>query len=52
VVDATPVTHGLRPVAAAYDRSSAIEEARAFLSQRPYTRAADAGRTLATHRRL
>jgi hypothetical protein len=52
VVDATPVRHGVRPIAAAYDRRAAIEEATAFLAERPYTRAADAQRTLATHRGL
>jgi hypothetical protein len=52
VVDATPVRHGLRPIAAAYDRGAAIEEATTFLARRPYTRAADAQRTIATHRGL
>jgi hypothetical protein len=52
VVDATPVQHGLRPIAAAYDRGAAVEEATAFLAGRPYTRAADAQRTIATHRGL
>jgi hypothetical protein len=50
VVDATPIRHGQRPIAAAYDRSSAVAEAREFLTGRPYVRASDAGRTLATHR--
>ena len=50
VVDAAPVRHGLRPIAASYDRQGAVEEARRFLSDKPYTRAADAKRTLATHR--
>ena len=50
VVDATPVGHRLRPIAASYDRSSAIEEARRFLSTHPYTRAADAQATLSTWR--
>lgn len=50
VVDATPVSHGMRLIAASYDRSDAIAEARAFLQDRPYTRAVDAQRTLATHR--
>jgi len=52
VVDATPVRHGLRPIAAAYDRQAAIDEATAFLADRPYTRAATAQRTIATHRGL
>lgn len=50
VVDATPVRHGLRRIAAAYDRGAAIAEARQFLAGRPYTRASDAQRTLAAHR--
>jgi hypothetical protein len=50
VVDATPIRHGLRPIAASYDRQAAIEEARQFLSGRPHTTAADAQRTIATHR--
>jgi hypothetical protein len=50
VIDATPITHGLRPVATSYDRRAAIEEARQFLSSRPYTKAVEAQRTLATHR--
>jgi hypothetical protein len=51
VVDATPVRHGLRPIAASYDRSAAIEEGQRFLATRPYTKAADVQNTLATHRR-
>jgi hypothetical protein len=50
IVDATPVQHGLRRTASAYDRDAAIEEARAFLASRPYTRAADAKRSLVAHR--
>jgi hypothetical protein len=50
VVDATPIRHGLRPVAGAYSRDAALAEARAFLADRPYTPAAEAGRTLVTHR--
>ena len=50
VVDATPVRHGLRPVAGAYSRDDALAEARAFLAERPYTRADEAGRTLVVHR--
>jgi hypothetical protein len=50
VVDATPVRHGLRLIAGAYDREDALVEARAFLAGRPYTPAAEAGRTLAVHR--
>jgi hypothetical protein len=50
VVDATPIRHGLRAVASSYDRSDAIEEARRFLADRPYTKAADAQKTYAAHR--
>ena len=52
IVDATPIQHHMRPVAASYDRSGAIAEARAFLADRPYVTASEAQRTLATHRRL
>ncbi len=51
VVDATPVRHGLRQIAASYDRGAAIAEAREYLAGRPYTRAIDAQRTLRTYRR-
>jgi GT2 family glycosyltransferase len=50
VVDATPVRHGLRRTASAYDRDAAIEEARLFLASRPYTPAADAQRSGTPHR--
>jgi hypothetical protein len=50
VVDATPIRHGLRPIASSYGREGAIAEARRFLAGRPYTKAADAQRTLAAHR--
>jgi hypothetical protein len=50
VVDATPVRH-TRPVGASYDRARALEEARAFLAERPYVRAGDAQRTLETFAR-
>jgi hypothetical protein len=50
VIDATPVRHGLRRIASAYEPQAAIAEARAFLAQRPYTKARDAQRTLAAHR--
>ena len=36
MVDATPVLHGLRRTASAYDREAAIAEAREFLAERPY----------------
>ena len=49
VIDTAAIEHRLRPVAAAYDRSDAIAEARAFLANRPYTPAAEAARTLVSH---
>ena len=45
VVDATPIRHGLRRIAASYGHDEAIAEARRFLDGRPYTAAADAQRT-------
>jgi hypothetical protein len=50
VVDATAVRHGLRRIAAGYDRDAAIDEGRRFLAGKPYITAAEAQRTLATHR--
>lgn len=50
VVDATPVRHGLRRIAASYAREDAMAETRSFLSERPYTPATEAQRTLAAHR--
>jgi hypothetical protein len=50
VVDATPIRHGLRPIAGAYDREDALAEARGFLAERPYVRSEEARRTLAVHR--
>ena len=50
VIDAVPVDHGLRRIAASYDRGAALDEARAFLTGRPYTPAAEAQRTVVTHR--
>jgi hypothetical protein len=50
IVDATPIRHGLRRIAASYDRSAAIDEARRFLAGKPYTTAQAAQRTLVTHR--
>ena len=49
VIDATPIRHGLRRIAASYDRQAAIEEERQFLATRPYVTASEAQRTLATH---
>jgi hypothetical protein len=50
VLDAIPVLHGIRRTAASYDRQTAIEEGRRFLSDRPYVKASEAQRTLVTHR--
>ena len=50
IVDATPIRHGLRRIAAAYDREDAIAEGRQFLAGRPYLPAAEAQRTLVDHR--
>lgn len=52
IVDATPVRHGLRAIAAAYDHQHAVDEARQFLAERPYTPANEAERTMVTHRVL
>jgi hypothetical protein len=49
VVDATPIRHGLRHIASSYKHSDAVDEARRFLSGRPYTTASEAQRTLVTH---
>lgn len=51
VIDAVAVEHGLRRIAASYDRSAALSEAHAFLAGRPYTPAAEAQRTVVSHRR-
>ncbi len=48
VVDATPILHAV-PAAAAYGHDGAIEEARAFLADRPYVRRHEV-RTVRTHR--
>jgi hypothetical protein len=51
VVDATPITHRVRRIAAFYDRDEAVSEGRQFLAGKPYVRASEA-RTLVTHRTL
>jgi len=51
VVDALAISHLAAPAAAGYRREDAVAEARAFLAERPYVRAEEAGRTLTTHRR-
>jgi hypothetical protein len=50
VIDATPVEHVLRPVAASYDHGAAVSEARSFLAGRPFVPRTEASRTLVTHR--
>ncbi|MBA3437646.1 MAG: glycosyltransferase [Thermoleophilaceae bacterium] len=52
VVDALPVRHETRHVAAGYAHADAIAEAQAFLADRPYVRAEDARRTVDTIRRV
>jgi hypothetical protein len=52
VADALPVRHEAAPVGSAYSSAAAVEEAREFLSTRPYLSSAAAAETLATHRRL
>lgn len=51
VIDATPVAHALGKVAGGYDHATAVAESRDFLRDRPHVSAAEANRTLATHRR-
>jgi hypothetical protein len=51
IIDATPVRHGLRRIAASYDRGDAVAETHRFLAERPYTPATEAQRTLMAHRR-
>jgi GT2 family glycosyltransferase len=51
VVDALAISHLAAPAAADYGREHAVAEARAFLAERPYLSAGEAGRTLTTHRR-
>lgn len=50
IVDATPIRHQLRRIATFYDRDEAVAEGRRFLAERPYVKASDSQRTLATHR--
>ena len=51
IVDATPIRHHARRIAAAYDRDDAIAEGRRFLAGRSYVTASQAQRTVVTHRR-
>jgi uncharacterized protein DUF707 len=50
IIDATAIRHGMRLIAASYDRRAAVQEARAFLASRPYTKASDAQLIRARHR--
>jgi hypothetical protein len=50
VVDVLPVRHERSPVGTAYRHDDAIAEAQRFLTDRPFVRAAQAQRTLTTHR--
>ena len=52
IADALAVRHESATVGSAYSPDAAIEEAREFLSTRPYLSSAAAQQTLATHRRL
>ncbi|HEV3069897.1 MAG TPA: hypothetical protein VGY76_00550 [Solirubrobacteraceae bacterium] len=51
VLDAVAITHALAPAASAYPRTEAVQEARAFLAERPYLTAKEAQVTMATHRK-
>ena len=51
VVDAVPIHHRQAPAAVSYGREEAIAEGESFLRSRPHISAAEAQRTLATHRR-
>jgi len=51
VIDAVAIRHRVAPAAEAYSRTAAIAEAREFLAERPYVTAAEAKRTVSTHRR-
>jgi len=50
VIDAAPVRHGMRRIAASYGWQTAVDEARSFLRARPYVTAHEAQQTLVTHR--
>jgi hypothetical protein len=52
IADALAVRHESASVGSAYPAEAAIEEAREFLSTRPYLSSAAAQETLVTHRRL
>ena len=50
VVDATPIAHRAAPAASTYSREQALDEARSFLTRRPYLKASEVQQTLVTHR--
>jgi len=50
ITDAVAIAHRAAPAADAYSREAALAEAREFLAGRSYVKAAEAKRTLATHR--
>ncbi|HEY2767850.1 MAG TPA: glycosyltransferase [Solirubrobacteraceae bacterium] len=52
VLDAVAIAHLAAPAGEAYSRIAAINEARAFLAERPYIAAREAQITIATHRSL
>lgn len=52
IADALAVRHDAAPVGSAYSGDAATEEAREFLSTRPYLSSTAAAETIATHRRL
>jgi hypothetical protein len=52
IADALPVRHESATVGSAYPAEAAIEEARTYLSTRPYVSSAAAQQTRTTHRRL
>jgi GT2 family glycosyltransferase len=51
VLDAVAIRHRQAPAAASYPREQAVAEGASFLAARPHITAAEAQRTLATHRR-
>ncbi len=51
VVDAVAIGHRAAPAGDAYSREAALAEAREFLAERPYVKAAEARQTVTTHRR-
>ena len=49
VVDATPIRHSSRVIAATYDRDEALEELRGFLAHRPWIDRETANSVIETH---